>query len=57
MGKAAHQGRAVERLEFMKFAAVDDAGDDFARIIGRAHILWHDTIKFDRIMERRHGIT
>src|SRR3546814_7220487 len=44
MGEAADERGAVKRLELVKFAAVDDAGDDFAHVIGgadeigRAHV-------------------
>ena len=33
-GEAADQRRAVGRLEFLKFAAVDDARDHFANVVG-----------------------
>ena len=36
--KAADQGRAVEPLELVELAAVDDAGDDLAHVVGPAHI-------------------
>ncbi len=36
--EAADQGRAVERLELVEVAAVDDAGDHLAHVVGRAHV-------------------
>src|SRR5690606_18129975 len=38
-GKAAHQGGAVQRFEFLELGAVDGAGDDLAHIVGRAHVV------------------
>jgi hypothetical protein len=52
-GKAAHQGRAVQRLELVKLRAVDDAGDDLAHVIGRAHIGGDDAVEFLGVEFRR----
>ncbi len=49
MGKAADQRLAVERLELLKLAAVDQPGDHLAHIIGLAHILRDDAVQFFRI--------
>ena len=35
-GEAADQRRAVVRLELLEFAAVDDAGDHLAHVVGTA---------------------
>ena len=53
MREAANQSGAIERLELMKLAAIDDARDHLAHIIGRAHILRDDAIKLLRIELRR----
>ena len=36
---AADQGGAVERLELLEVGGIDDAGDDFAHVEGRAQVL------------------
>ncbi len=46
MRKAADQGRAIQRLELMKFAAVDQPRDDFVHVIRRAHVIGDNAVKF-----------
>src|SRR5690606_8576771 len=46
MGAAAHQGRAVQGLEFLEFGTVDDAGDDLAYVVGLAGIDGNDAVEF-----------
>ena len=50
VGKAADQRGAVMRLELVKFAAVDQPGDHFMDVIGRADIVRDHGIKFFRIV-------
>jgi hypothetical protein len=38
VGETRHEGRAVERLELVEAAAVDDAGDDLAGVVGLADL-------------------
>ena len=42
--EAAHQGLAVEGLEFVKFAGIDQPGDQFAHIEGGARVLGQDAV-------------
>src|SRR5436853_330099 len=42
-GEAADQGRAVELLELVQFAAVDDAGDDLAHLVRPTDVAGDDT--------------
>ncbi len=50
VGESADQRRAVERLELVEFAVVDDAGDDFANIERLAQARRHDSVELvDRV--------
>ena len=51
--EAADQRGAVERLELVELAAVDDAGDDLVHVIGRADVLGDDAVQFFRVEVRR----
>ncbi len=44
MSEAADQGLAIQLLELVELRAVDDAGDDFAHIIGLARIGGDDAV-------------
>jgi hypothetical protein len=55
MGKAAHEGCAVEFFEFVEAAAIDDAGNDFTYIVAPAAIAWDDAIEFAGVAARRLG--
>src|ERR1700733_15590360 len=43
--EARDQGFAVERLELVEFAAVDDTRDHLAHVIGFAAVGWYDAVK------------
>ena len=45
MRKAADQGRAIQRLELMKLAAIDKPRDNFVHIVRRTHIVGDDSVK------------
>ncbi len=49
MREATDERGAVKRLELMELAAVHDARDHLAHIIGRANILGDDAIEIARI--------
>ena len=49
MREAADQRRAVELLEFVELAAVDDAGDDLAHVVGLARSRRDDAVEFRRV--------
>ena len=53
MREAAHQRRAVERLELVELAAVDEPGDHLVHVVGRAHVLGDDRIEFFGVELRR----
>ena len=55
MTEAAHQGRAVERLELVELAAVDQAGDDLALVEGPRQVGADDAGNLGRIEQRRAG--
>ncbi len=44
---------AVERLELVELAAVDEAGDHLVNVIGRAHVLGDDAVELLAIVFRR----
>ena len=46
MCEARDQCRTVQRFEFVKIGTVDDAGDDFADVVGLAGIFRNNTIEF-----------
>ena len=50
LGEAADQGRAVERLELVEPAAVDDAADHLAHVVGRAGVGRHDVVERRRVL-------
>src|SRR5205814_3410247 len=50
--EAAHQGRAIELLELVELAAVDDAGDDVAHVVGPAHVIRDDAVDLLGRVER-----
>src|SRR5258707_3219887 len=50
--EAAHQSRAVELLELVEFAAVDDAGDDVAHLIRPAYVMRDDPVNLLGGIER-----
>ena len=45
VGEAGHQRLAVERLELLEAAAVDDAADDLAHVVRRAGVGGHDVVE------------
>ena len=45
MRKAADQGRAIQRLEFMKLATIDKPCDNFVHIVRRTHIVGDDAVE------------
>ncbi len=55
VGKTADQRRAVERLELVERAGIDDACDHLARVVGRAQIGRHHAVQLRRIVQRRCG--
>src|SRR5450830_1391533 len=57
MGEAAYQGGAVARLELVEFAAVDDAGDDFADVEGLPRIDGDHAVQLFRRELRLHRFT
>ena len=52
VGPAGHQRRAVERLELVELRAVDDAGDDVARVERDPQIGRHDAEQFLGVEQR-----
>ena len=54
-GKAADQGLAVEPLELVELAAVDEAGDDLAHVIGPAGVGRDDPVDLIGRVERLAG--
>ena len=52
MREAAHEGRAVELLELVQLAAVNDAGNDVARVIGPAYVVRDDAVDLFGRIER-----
>jgi hypothetical protein len=48
MREAADERRAVERLELVELAAVDDARDDLAHVVGLARVGGHDAVELLR---------
>ena len=52
MGEAADQGGAVERLELVEFAAIDDARDHIADIVGFAHVIRDDAVNLACFVQR-----
>ena len=56
VSEAADQGRAVQRLEFVQFAAVDEARHDLAHVIGLAIVGRHHAAKLVRVMEGIGGL-
>ena len=53
VGKARDQGLAVERLELVERAAIDDPGDDLADLEGLAQIGADDAVQLGGLVERR----
>ena len=53
MGETGYQRRAVILLELVEFRTIDNAGDQFARIIGLAQIARDDAVKFMWIVKWR----
>ena len=49
--ETADEGFAVELLELVELRAVNETGDDFAGIIGLAHVPRHQAVQFGRIVE------
>ena len=56
MRKAAHQRGTKAGLELMKFAAIDDAGNDLAHIKRLARVGGNHAVKLLAVVERRHGL-
>src|SRR5262249_8401451 len=52
VGKAADERLAVERLELMKFRAVDDARDHLANVVRSARVGGHDAVEIFRGEQR-----
>ncbi len=53
MREAAHQRRAIERLEFVKFGGVDQSRDDLALVERPRQVGPDDAGDFGRIEQRR----
>jgi hypothetical protein len=53
VAEAAHQGGAVQRLELVEFAAIDQAGDDLALIEGARQIGTDDARDLGGVEQRR----
>jgi hypothetical protein len=51
-GEAADQGRAVERLELVELAGIDQTRDDLARVVGLLQVGRHDAVELGRVVER-----
>src|SRR2546423_12283733 len=51
-GEATDQRGTVQRLEFMKVAAIDEARDHFAYVVTFAAISGDDAVEFGRIVAR-----
>src|SRR5258706_4737926 len=54
-GEAADQGRAVQALEFVEFASIHEARDNFSHVIRRATVGRNDGVQFPRRIARRDG--
>src|SRR3546814_5375828 len=52
MREAAYQGLAVERLEFLERAAVDQAGDHLAHLVGLAQVARDQAVELGRVVVR-----
>ena len=52
VGKAADQGGAVQRLEFIEPRAIDQARDELAHVVGLARARRNDAVQFRRIVRR-----
>ena len=52
VAEPADQGLAVERLELVKVAAVDDAGDDLADVVALRVVGGDDPVEVGRVVER-----
>ena len=50
--EAADQRRPVGRLELVEAAAVDDAGDDLAHVVGAARVVGDDAVELVGVVER-----
>ena len=50
IGEAAHQRRAVQRLEFVEPRPVDQARDELAHVVGLARTLRDDAVELERIV-------
>ena len=51
MREAGYEGGAIALLEFIEAAAIDEAGDDFADIVGLARVGGNDAVEFGGIVE------
>ena len=56
MRKAANKRGSVQRLELIEDAAIGDAGNDFAHVIGFARIGGHDAVNLLGIVKRFDGL-
>ena len=54
--EARHQGLAVERLELVEARAVDDPGDQLARVGLMPEILRDQSVELGRVGRRRLGL-
>ena len=52
LGEAAHQRRAVARLELVEARAIDHAGDDLAHVEGLAGVAGDDAVDLFRVVQR-----
>src|ERR671930_494734 len=52
MRKTADKRRRIERLELIERAAVNDAGDDLAHIVGLTRIGWNEAVNFMGVIKR-----
>ena len=53
VGEAADQRRAVERLELVEVAAVDEPRDELVRVVGLAHVGGDDAVDRVRVVRGR----
>jgi hypothetical protein len=51
VAEPADEGLAVERLELVEVAAVDDAGDDLADVVALCILGGHDSVEVLRVVE------
>ena len=57
MRETADERRAVQPLELVELAAVDEPCNDFVHVVGRAAVGWDNGIDVLRWIARRLGLT